>query len=201
MVREKTSADYLFSLFLAPNERIHTFNFYDEVVANQIMHYGCVNEKLYVGSCPRTLEHIENELGKELGITAVLSLQVQNDIEQNCKAILGDDHVPAANKEYDLASVDILRKAYDQAGILFLWVPITDFSSIGKELMSPQATLVLKTVLEKGHKVYVHCNAGKEKLSRKNILLLSLFRCWSSIWYCLCLSSFCIENSITSSAI
>jgi len=30
--------------------------------------------------------------------------------------------------------------------------------------MSPQATLVLKTVLEKGHKVYVHCNAGMAHL-------------------------------------
>jgi atypical dual specificity phosphatase len=134
------------------------------MVDNTIMHYGCVNDKLYVGSCPRLLTHIENELGKELGITAVLNLQVVKDIERNCKRILGDNHVPEPNNEYDLASVDILRKAYEQAGILFLWVPITDLSSTGRELMLPQATLVLKTVLEKGHKVYVHCNAGMAPL-------------------------------------
>ncbi|CAF1307928.1 unnamed protein product [Adineta steineri] len=144
----------------ATDEKTHTSNFYNEIVRNQIMHYGRVNDKLYVGGCPRTLEHIENVLKKELNVTAVLNLQVVKDIERNCKKILGDDHVPEPNNEYDLASVDILRKAYEQAGILFLWVPITDLSSTGRELMSPQATLVLKTVLEKGHKVYVHCNAG-----------------------------------------
>jgi len=124
------------------------------------MHYGRVNDKLYVGSCPRTLAHIEKELGQELGVTAVVNLQVVKDIERHCKKILGDDHVPAVNNEYDLRSVDILSKAYEKAGILFLWIPITDFSSTGRELMSPQATLVLKTLLEKGHRVYVHCNAG-----------------------------------------
>ncbi len=149
-----------FIFYLATDERTHTTNFYNEIVANRIMHYGRVNDKLYVGSCPRTLKHIENELGKELNITAVLNLQVIKDIERNCKSILGDNHVPEPNNEYDLASVDILRKAYEQAGILFLWIPITDFSSTGRELMSPQATLVLKNLLQKGHRVYVHCNAG-----------------------------------------
>lgn len=125
------------------------------------MHYGRVNDNLYVGSCPRLLTHIEDELKNTLGVTAVLNLQVVQDIERNSRAIIGDEHAPEPNNEYDLASVDILRKAYEQAGILFLWVPITDFSSTGRELMSPQATLVLKTILEKGHRVYVHCNAGK----------------------------------------
>jgi atypical dual specificity phosphatase len=148
-------------LYLATDEKTHTTNYYDEIVHNQIMHYGRVNDKLYVGGCPRTLKHIEDELAKELGVTAVVNLQVKKDIERNCQSILGDSHVPEPNNEYDLASVDILRKAYEQAGILFLWVPITDMSSTGRELMSPQAALVLKTILEKGHRVYVHCNAGK----------------------------------------
>ncbi|CAF4632956.1 unnamed protein product [Rotaria sp. Silwood1] len=144
----------------ATDEKTHTSNFYNEVVTHKIMHYGRVSDNLYVGSCPRLLTHIENELGRSLGITAVLNLQVVKDIERNCQGILGDNHVPEPNNEFDLASVDILRKAYEQAGLLFLWVPITDLSSTGRELMSPQATLVLKTILDKGHKVYVHCNAG-----------------------------------------
>jgi len=134
--------------------------FFYEIVANEIMHYSRVNDNLYVGSCPRLLTHIENELAKKLGITAVVNVQVVKDIERNCKEILGDEHVPEPNNEYDLAAVDILRKAYEQSGILFLWVPITDLSSTGRELMSPQATLVLKTALDKGHKVYVNCNVG-----------------------------------------
>ena len=163
--KQETRSKYFpikkYSFLLATDEKHHTSNFYDEIVTNQVMHYGRVNENLYVGSCPRTLVHIENELGKELGVTAVLNLQVVKDIERNCKSILGNRHVPEPNNEYDLASVDILRKAYEQAGILFLWVPITDLSSTGRELMSPQSALVLKTLLEKGHRVYVHCNAGK----------------------------------------
>jgi protein-tyrosine phosphatase len=82
------------------------------------------------------------------------------DIERNCRGIIGDNDKPQPNNEFDLSSVDILRKAYEKAGIIFLWMPITDFSTTGRELMSPQAALVLKRVLEKGHQVYVHCNAG-----------------------------------------
>ena len=139
---------------------MHTGNFYSEIVTHKIMHYSCVNGKLYVGSCPRLPTHIENELRQTLGITAVINLQVVKDIERNCQEILGVNYKSETNNEYDLSPVDILRKVYEKSGMLLMWIPITDFSSIGRELMSPQATLVLKTLLEKGHKVYVHCNAG-----------------------------------------
>jgi len=151
---------------LATDEISHTMNFYGEIVSNELMHYGRVNDKIIVGSCPRILDHIEKELKQELNVTAVLNLQVKKDIERNCKSILGDKHVPEPNNEFDLASVDILRKAYEQAGILFLWVPIIDMSSTGRELMLPQSALVLRSLLDKGHRVYVHCNAGKNKEKR-----------------------------------
>ena len=149
---------------LESNERLHTTRFYDEVVAHQLIHYGCVNDQLYVGSCPRILSHITDELKVKLGITAVINMQVLNDIERNCVAIVGEEKIKKDRNDTDLEVVEALRTAYEQADILFMWLPTTDFSTTGRELMSPQAALVLKTMLEKGHRVYVHCNAGESNL-------------------------------------
>lgn len=115
---------------------------------------------MYVGSCPRVSSHITDELKGKLGITAVINLQVLNDMERNCSAIVGQDKIKKDRNEYDLEIVQTLRTVYDRSDILFMWLPITDFSTTGRELMSPQAALVLKTMLDKGHRVYVHCNAG-----------------------------------------
>lgn len=147
----------------------HTTTFYNEVVAQKAMHYGQVNEQLYVGSCPRQLSHIANDMQKELGITAVLNLQVTKDIERHSWEIIGPDTIIADRKDNDLDAVDSLRRTYEERNMLFIWIPITDFSSTGRELMSPQAALVLKTMLDKGHRIYVHCNAGKSKRSLKSI--------------------------------
>ena len=133
------------------------------------MHYGQVNEQLYVGSCPRQLSHIANDMQKELGITAVINLQVTKDIERNCLEIIGPDTVKADRDENNLDAADALRRTYEERNMLFIWMPITDFSSTGRELMSPQAALVLKTMLDKGHRIYVHCNAGTSRRSLKSI--------------------------------
>jgi atypical dual specificity phosphatase len=106
---------------------------------------------------------------KELGITAVLNLQVTKDIERHCLGIIGPDAVKCDRDEYSLDAVNAMRKAYEENNILFIWIPITDFSSNGRELMSPQAAIVLKTMLDKGHRIYVHCNAGTSKRSLKSL--------------------------------
>ena len=136
------------------------------------MHYGKVNDQLYVGSCPRQLSHIAGEMQSELGITAVVNLQMTSDIEGNCLDIIGQDALKADRNECDLDAVDSLRRVYEQNKILFIWIPIPDFSSTGRELMSPQAALVLKTMLDKGHRIYVHCNAGRWNLSKVKATLI-----------------------------
>lgn len=155
------SAFHHYSLLrLVCNEKSHTGRFYNEIASHQLLHCGRVNDQLYVGTCPRLLSHITDELAKKLGITAVINLQVMADIERNCVAIYGAEKQKKERNEYDLEIVETMKRIYEQSNILFIWMPITDFSSIGREMMSPQAALVLKTMLEKGHRVYVHCNAG-----------------------------------------
>lgn len=165
-----------------------------------MIHYGCVNDQLYVGSCPRVLSHVTDELKGKLGITAVINLQVLNDMERNCAAIVGKDKIKKDRNEYDLEIVETLRTVYDRSDILFMWLPITDFSTTGRELMSPQAALVLKTMLDKGHRVYVHCNAGSFRFFSSSFQTKKLsffFRRRSCVRFDLRLFSFCFKNPFT----
>ena len=145
---------------LASDEPVYTGDFYKEVVAHQILHCGRVNDSLYVGSCPRSSEHISTDLGERLGITAVINLQELIDMEEHCQDIIKSDTTQQSKGPTDLNTILAVRSAYEKANILLIWMPIRDYSSVGRELMSPQATVVLKALLDKGHRVYVHCNAG-----------------------------------------
>jgi atypical dual specificity phosphatase len=170
--------------------------FYDELVQHRLMHYNRINEQLSVGSCPRLPSHISHDFVNELRITAVINLQAMSDIEQNCREIIGNETVQNDQDQVDLDSMRKLRDVYEKANILFIWIPVADFSSTGRELMLAQATLILKTMLDKGHRVYVHCNAGRFLLFSLNCTLKKMSRYWPSIWPHMCVSLFCIENSI-----
>ena len=143
---------------------MYTGEFYKEVVAHQIIHCGRVNDSLYVGSCPRSLEHISTDMGKRLGITAVINLQELIDMKEHCQDIIKNGSTQPSKHQTDLNTILAVRAAYEQANILLIWMPIRDYSSVGRELMSPQATVVLKALLDKGHRVYVHCSAGSSSL-------------------------------------
>ncbi|CAF1614878.1 unnamed protein product, partial [Didymodactylos carnosus] len=150
------------------NEKSHTTRFYNEIVDKLVLHHSKVNDNLYVGSCPRLIEHIEY-MKNQLNITAVVNLQVISDIENNCKQIIAHRQpqplgtlktVVIQDKAYDVSSVHELKLVYDQHQIIFTWLPTVDMSTIGRLLTFPQAVLVLKNLLVNKHRVYVHCNAG-----------------------------------------
>ncbi|CAF1168963.1 unnamed protein product [Rotaria magnacalcarata] len=46
------------------------------------------NDNVHVGSCPRLLTHIENELIETLDVTAAIDFQAVEDIERNRQGIL-----------------------------------------------------------------------------------------------------------------
>ena len=81
-------------------------------------------------------------------------------MEVHCQDIITSGTTQPSKDQTDLDTILSVRSAYEQANIVLIWMPIRDFSSVGRELTSPQATVVLKALLDKGHRVYVHCNAG-----------------------------------------
>ncbi|XP_072266343.1 laforin [Pyxicephalus adspersus] len=106
---------------------------------------------IWLGSCPRQLEHVTIKMKHELGVTAVLNLQTEWDVVQNSKG---------CNQYNEAMSPDTMFRLYKDAGITYIWIPTPDMSTEGRVRMLPQAVYLLFGLLENGHTVYVHCNAG-----------------------------------------
>lgn len=95
---------------------------------------------IFVGSHPESPHDIDRL--KELGITAVLNLQTDDDFRY-----LGIDW-PAQRARYFAQHIEVLR------------VPIPDFDDNALREKLPGAVSQLAGLLEQGHVVYVHCSAG-----------------------------------------
>ena len=106
-----------------------------------MINFNCIEENIFVGSAPRNAVDVKR-LGSQLKVTAVLSLQTDADFR---------------NYQIDFTQ---LSSAYQMADIQLYRFPITDFDAIdmSKKLVEP--VQMLASLLEKGHRVYVHCNAG-----------------------------------------
>ncbi|XP_059128724.1 laforin isoform X3 [Peromyscus eremicus] len=106
---------------------------------------------IWLGSCPRQLEHVTIKLKHELGITAVMNFQTEWDIIQNSSG---------CNRYPEPMTPDTMMKLYKEEGLAYIWMPTPDMSTEGRVQMLPQAVCLLHALLENGHTVYVHCNAG-----------------------------------------
>lgn len=95
---------------------------------------------LFVGEYPR-VEDV-GWLKQEFYISAVLSLQDADDLAAKSIAL------PA------------LMTAYRQHRIVFRRLPVADFNCASLAKALPQALRELHTLIQGGHTVLVHCNAG-----------------------------------------
>jgi len=134
------------------NEHSHTANFSRYLTTSGSMYCSKILDNLWVGSCPRRPEHLS--LIKEImGITAVLNLQEHSDIKHNCNLLIDNN-----NDRSDILGQ--LEYLYDDRGIVLIHQPTRDMESIARKQMMPTAALILGHLLEVGHVVYIHCNAG-----------------------------------------
>jgi len=100
-------------------------------------------DNLYVGPCPTSQTDVQ-EL-KDLGITAVLNLQTDEDISWR-----GIDR-------------ESLTVAYRACRIIEVRQPIRDFDYDDLRLQLPNAVGELRKLHKHGHRVYVHCTAGMNR--------------------------------------
>jgi len=100
-----------------------------------------VTEGVVVGTYPQTPEDIRH-MKEKLGVTAVLSLQDDDDLE-------------ALGVRWDL-----FARGYQANGIVAVREPVKDFSprALGARLAACVAAL--ERLVAAGHRVYVHCTAG-----------------------------------------
>jgi protein-tyrosine phosphatase len=102
------------------------------------MNCGRIAENLLVGSSP--LDEGEIESLRSLGITAILSLQTEEDV--------GKDGI-----EWE-------QRAASATNLTFRNVPVNDFDKADLRRKLPQCVLTLDEMLKAGHVVYMHCTAG-----------------------------------------
>lgn len=105
------------------------------------MNLNQVLPEVFVGSCPETVEDIDHLL-HQVGVTAVLNLQTDEDLER-----IGCDWRK-------------LHTHYRRMKIVLRRVPVRDFDAEDLRKTLPDCVQALNELLRKGHTVYVHCTAG-----------------------------------------
>jgi len=105
-----------------------------------MINFDRVDDALFIGSAPQTSVDVARLV--QMKVTAVLSLQ--SDADLNAYRMDGGK----------------LQTVYEQNSVHFQRFPIIDFDEqdLGQKL--PQPVNALRRLLEHGHQVYVHCNAG-----------------------------------------
>ncbi|KAM7395350.1 hypothetical protein PAMA_006893 [Pampus argenteus] len=127
--------------------------------------------RVWLGSCPRQVEHVTIKLKHELGITAVMNFQTEWDVVNN-------SHGCRRNPEKAMTPQTMIH-FYNDCGLVYVWIPTPDMSTEGRIRMLPQAVFLLHGLLENGHTVYVHCNAGVGRSTAAVCGLLMYVLGWS----------------------
>ncbi|XP_053337962.1 laforin isoform X2 [Clarias gariepinus] len=149
----------------------HTTNFYFSVAGQQAMHFSKILPQIWLGSCPRRVEHVTLKLKHELGVTAVMNFQTEWDVMTNSHGCRRDSN--------EHMTPETMMHLYRDCGLAYVWIPTPDMSTEGRVRMLPQAVYLLYGLLENGHSVYVHCNAGVGRSTAAVCGLLMYVLGWS----------------------
>lgn len=115
-----------------------------------------ITQNLLVGSS--LFEQNEIEELRSLGITAILSLQTEEDMGK--RGICWEE------------------KAALEAKLDFRSVPVGDFDTVDLQRKLPECVQVLAGMLNNGHTVYLHCTAGASRSPTVAAAYLHWCRAW-----------------------
>ncbi|XP_020488554.2 laforin [Labrus bergylta] len=153
------------------DEMKHTTSFYFGVAGQKAMHFSRVLPRVWLGSCPRQVEHVKIKMKHELGVTAVMNFQTERDMVNNSSGCRRDPE--------EVMTPETMMHLYKDCGLVYVWIPTADMSTEGRIRMLPQAVFLLHGLLENGHTVYVHCNAGVGRSTAALCGLLMYVLGWS----------------------
>ena len=123
------------------------------------MDFDQVLDHVFVGSYPESVGDVDR-LKQELGVTAVLNLQTDEDAHRYC------------------VDLSWLAAHYHRAGIELRRVPVRDFDPEDLQDKLVECVGVLDQLLRAGHTVYVHCTAGAGRSPNVVIAYLHWVKQW-----------------------
>ena len=121
--------------------------------------YDPILPELSVGAHPGVRSEIR-ELKEQLGVTAVLNLQTDDDMEQ-----LGIDW-------------NGLLALYQGENITIRRLPIVDFDAAELRARLPAGAQALEELIRANHTVYCHCTLGVERSPSVAVAFLTWYRDW-----------------------
>lgn len=123
-----------------------------------MINFSAIARELFLGSYP------QNELDMErlsaAGVSGVLNLQTDDDFEQW------------------MVDWESLQLSYKAAGIEVQRVQIIDFNPRDVEVHLEAAVSALNEMIKEGHRVYVHCTAGKQRAPTVVVAYLAWCHHW-----------------------
>lgn len=123
------------------------------------MDYTEMLPELFVGSYPQGIGEIDR-LKRETGVTAVLSLQTDDDLRH-------------LNVDWDE-----LTAYYAACEIELRRIPIRDGDPVDLQVNLPESVKLLDELMSAGHTVYVHCTAGSGRAPSVVVAYLVWHRNW-----------------------
>lgn len=81
--------------------------------------------RIWLGSCPRQVEHVTIKMKHELGITAVMNFQTEWDVVNNSYGC-------RRNPE-EAMTPETMMHLYKDCGLVYVWIPTSDMSTEGKK--------------------------------------------------------------------
>lgn len=160
----------------------HTTRYYNTIRELNTFHYNKISSHVFCGSCPRQVKHLDH-LSRRLGVTAVINLQAECDLQKNFVSNIPDELQSLLSKNADnvpdksLLHLARIYHAYNRLNsdasdrswtpedsckprLVLVNIPTTDMCSDARALMLPQTAAIACGLLKNGHKLYIHCNAG-----------------------------------------
>lgn len=81
--------------------------------------------RVWLGSCPRQVEHVTIKMKHELGITAVMNFQTEWDVINNSSG--------CARNSAEPMTPEVMMDLYKESGLVYVWIPTPDMSTEGKK--------------------------------------------------------------------
>lgn len=103
--------------------------------------------RIWLGSCPRRVEHVTLKMKHELGVTAVMNFQTEWDVVNNSHGCRRDPN--------EHMTPETMMYLYRDCGLAYIWIPTPD--------MSTEGVFIIRITYSHSIYTFIMCNIVVDK--------------------------------------